>query len=314
MLYGLFYAIVAACTFGLIPLFTIPLMEEGISTLTQLTYRFAISALILAAMALLYKQSLRIDRKDVYKLIGIGFFYTMAAGAFFVALEFMDSGIVATVQYSYPIFVVFGMRFIFKEPLRISTVTASIMICLGVAIFSMQGGSAVRVNTPGMLLTIFSASQLALYVMGIQVAGLKVQAQLVVSMYIMITSAFFSLILTLYHGSLTFPTQLSHWADLSLLALITGVISTLALVQSVRYIGSSLTSILGGLEPVTVMLVGVFILNEASSIQNILGTVCILSAVTLVAVATHRRKLLIQKQAQVKQPHKHTTTLLNLRD
>ena len=44
---GFFYSIVSSAAFGLIPLFTLPLMKLGVSGATALFYRFAIATVVL---------------------------------------------------------------------------------------------------------------------------------------------------------------------------------------------------------------------------------------------------------------------------
>ncbi len=299
MLRGILYAIISACSYGFIPLFSIPMSSEGMDSFSILTYRFILSACMLAIIALCCKQSLRICKKDLFKFLGIGFVYSVAAATFFIPLEMMDSGIVATVQFCYPVFVILGMSLFFKEPLRPSTLVASFVICLGVGIFSWQDSAHVRIDGFAMLLTIFSATQMALYVMGIQVARFNVQNQIITSMYILGTAGFFSYIYCLLDEGFAIPTTMAAWGNLGIFALITGVLSTVALVKAVQYIGPSLTSILSSLEPVTVMIIGVFIIGEGFSVQNLLGASCIVGAATYVAIAAKMREEKLKKLLEI---------------
>ncbi len=290
MLRGFFYATLAACTFGLIPLFALPIVGPELPSTSVLFFRFGFSSIIIMLIALARGQSLRICPRDFAKFIAIGFFYALCAISFFWALEYIDSGIAATVQYCYPIFVVLLMVVFFGERFKMSTFLASVVICIGVALFSLQDPSTVEVNFIGMALTIFSATQMALYVMAIQVFNLKVKNQMLVGMYILMFGAIFSGIFAAYEDGIFFPTTFFQWKHLALLTIVTGVISTMALVRSVKYVGPSLTSILGGFEPVTAMLVGVLVFNEALTMLNVIGALCIVGAVTFVAVLTHFRK------------------------
>ncbi len=290
MLQGFFYAIVAACTFGLIPLFTVPLMQSGLEATSILFFRFGFSGLIIMIIAFISGHTLRVSLKDFGKFLIIGFCYALSAVTFFWAFNYMDTGIVATVQYCYPIFVVWAMVAFFGERFHLSTLIAAIFICIGVAVFSLQDTAEVEVNFIGMALTIFSATQMALYVIGIQVFNFETKDSMTTSMYIMICGATFAGIFAIYEGSITLPTQASQWTDLALLTCITGVISTSALVRAVKYVGPSLASILGGIEPVTAMLVGMWAFNETLTTGNIIGSLCIIGAVTFVAVHTHLKQ------------------------
>ena len=68
---GVLYAVVSSATFGLIPLFSIPLLHAGMASPTILFYRMLLSAAIMAAVALLLKRNFRISRRDFGVLAGL---------------------------------------------------------------------------------------------------------------------------------------------------------------------------------------------------------------------------------------------------
>ncbi len=297
MLRGFLYAVVAACTYGLIALFSVPLMHEGLSFSTINTFRFGLAALMVLFFVVLRRRSLaplRVCGSDIGKFLLVSLFYALTALTFMAAFKHMDTGIVVTVQYCYPIVVVFVMAAFFGERLRLSTVASALLICLGVAVFSLQdlmlGSSGVHITAWGMTLTLFCAVFMALYVIAIQVAKFRCQSELVTAMYIMLGTALHCAVYGLVVGELTLPTAVNQWQELLVLAFITGAVSNICLVFAVRYVGSSLTSILGGLEPVTGMLAGVYLLGEEASWGNAIGALCILGAVLMVALVSQMRK------------------------
>ena len=290
MLQGLFYAVVASCSFGLIPLFTLPLMQESIASSTILFARFGISSMIMGVILVLCRQPLAICRGDMWRLSVLGFFYAASAITFFWAFHYMDSGIVATVQYCYPVFVVVIMSCCFHEKLRKTTLIASFMSIAGVAMFSLHGSENVHFSMLGMGLTLLCATQTALYVIGIQITKTNVSNGLTVTFYLMASGAFFTGLFALVDGGLALPASTGQWVDMFLLAAITGVLSNLALVESIKKLGSSLAAILGGLEPVTAMCIGIFVFGEAFTARTILGTVLIVSAVIVVMLAPRQGK------------------------
>ncbi len=77
---GVFYAILSSGTFGLIPLFTIPLVEElGVNEANVLFYRFFISSLLMGGVCLLRKNNLRIGGKLILSVLGLGLLYALTA-------------------------------------------------------------------------------------------------------------------------------------------------------------------------------------------------------------------------------------------
>jgi len=70
--------------------------------------------------------------------------------------------------------------------------------------------------------------------------------------------------------------------NLVMLALVPTVISNLALVRAIKNIGSTLTSVLGAMEPVTAVCVGITIFGEPLTRSIALGILLIISAVTVI--------------------------------
>ena len=66
---GFLYGLLSSASFGLIPLFTIPAMREGMHFESILFYRFLFACLALGCILLLDKQSFRISRKEIPSLL-----------------------------------------------------------------------------------------------------------------------------------------------------------------------------------------------------------------------------------------------------
>ena len=136
---GIFYGIVTSVTFGLIPLFTLPLMQKGMEFDSILFYRFLFATLALGGMMKLKKESFRIERRDIPMLILLGFFYTGSAMFLFWGYNFMGAGVATTLHFTYPIFVTLLMFLIFRERASWVTWLAIILAIFGVSRLSLKG-------------------------------------------------------------------------------------------------------------------------------------------------------------------------------
>ena len=87
---GFAFGILTSATFGLIPLFTLPLMAKGMQFDSILFYRFLFAALALAGIMAAKKESFHADKRDIPVLILLGFFYT--ASAMFLGIQFYVGG------------------------------------------------------------------------------------------------------------------------------------------------------------------------------------------------------------------------------
>ena len=112
---GFAYGILTSATFGLIPLFTLPLMAKGMQFDSILFYRFLFAAIALTGIMTYKKESFRIEKKEIPVLILLGFFYTASAMFLFWGYNFMGAGVATTIHFTYPIFVTLLMFVFFRE-------------------------------------------------------------------------------------------------------------------------------------------------------------------------------------------------------
>ena len=105
---GFFLGLFSSATFGLIPLFTLPLLHAGVTAETALFYRFLIATLTLGVLLAARGERFRMRGVDLCKLAGMSVMYMLAALLFFWAFSYLPSGVAATLQFLYP---VMGMRF-----------------------------------------------------------------------------------------------------------------------------------------------------------------------------------------------------------
>lgn len=72
------------------------------------------------------------------------------------------------------------------------------------------------------------------------------------------------------------------WLIILGLALPATAISNITLVQAIKYAGPTLTSILGAMEPLTAVVIGVFVFKELFTVNSAVGIILILLAVSIV--------------------------------
>ena len=62
------------------------------------------------------------------------------------------------------------------------------------------------------------------------------------------------------------------------------------MVYAAKYVGSTATAILGALEPLTAVLIGLLVFNEPFTAYLAIGIVLILAAVVIIAMAQQKKK------------------------
>ena len=278
---GFVYGIITSVTFGLIPLFTLPLMREGLPLDSILFYRFLFATIALAIMMRLHKESFFIQSRDLPMFILLAVFYTASALFLFWGYEFMGAGMATTLHFTYPVFVTLLMLVIFGEKASWVTWLAIALAIFGVAKLSLKE-DGLAFDPLGMVIVLLSAVGYASYITTVNKSRLKTMNSRKLAFYVFVfTTLLFAAKALFNEGIQPIPDALSA-GNLVLLAVVPTVISNITLVLAVHHIGGTLTSILGAMEPVTAVCIGAFVFGEDFSLQKVFGIVLILVAVTII--------------------------------
>ena len=114
---GYLFALVSALTYGMIPLFMIPLKKWGFFSVdTALFYRFLIAAILILGYLVFYqKESVKINLKEGIIFSILGLFYALSAEFLFIAYDFLSHRIAFTVFFIYLIIVALILEIFLKE-------------------------------------------------------------------------------------------------------------------------------------------------------------------------------------------------------
>ena len=83
--------------------------------------------------------------------------------------------------------------------------------------------------------------------------------------------------------------SVASWRDLIMLALVCTVLSDYTLILAIKRIGSTRTSILGSMEPLTAVVVGVVYFGERIDTTSVIGLLLVICAVVVVIVQSAPR-------------------------
>ncbi|UYW01729.1 DMT family transporter [Flavobacterium agricola] len=278
---GYFLGLLSSVSYGLIPLFVLPIKKAGFGIDTTLFYRFAFAALLLGSYLLLKQKSFNIERNQILTLAVLGMFYGISSDSLFLAYDYLNAGVASTLLFIYPLLVAIIMALVFKEKLNSTSIFAIVFTLIGVLLLSLQNGKF-AINGIGLFIIFISALGYALYIVTVSKSNVKNLNGLVLTFYsFLFTSVYYAVkLLTDSNKNFEIPT-FSLGLNLALFALVTTVISSLALVFAIKYIGSTATSILGAFEPVVAVSISVLLFDEFFSLNLALGISCIILGVTL---------------------------------
>lgn len=282
---------VSAASYGINPL-AVFLYNANIGVDSVLFYRYAFAIVILGAMMLLRRESFAITVKEFFLLLVLGLLFSLSSLALFVSYKYIDIGIASTLLFVYPALVAVIMTVLFKERPSVITIVALLLVGLGIVLLNgdSDGSSA---SLFGIMIVIASSLSYAIYIVAVQKSSIAKMSPIKLSFY----SLTFGLIL--YVVRLDFCTQLQALPTLNLqlcvlaLVIFPTLISLTALAQAIKYIGSTSTAILGALEPVTAVMLGIIIFGERPSMMALFGMVVVVAAVTLIVASPKITQLLI---------------------
>ena len=174
---------------------------------------------------------------------------------------------------------------------RFSWISAGAVALALLGVHLLGGGAGGRVQPVGVALLLVSALCNAIYITAIFAARIPHMSGLVMTFYVLALGGLLSLANCLATGVFR---PLRSWRELGLallLAVITAVISNLTLILAVQRIGSTLASVLGVMEPLTAVLVGVCVFHEPFTPPIAGGVAFIVASVILVLLGDKLRAL-----------------------
>ncbi len=286
---GVILAIISAICYGMNPLGALFLYEEGLNVNSVIFYRFIFASILLAIFMIIKKDSFYLKFKEIILLALLGLLFGISAISLFNSFLYMDAGLASTVLFIYPIFVAIIMALFFKEKNSIITILSIVFAFLGVVLLYESDGA--NVSNFGIFLVIVSSLCYAIYIVIIN-QYLKMSA-LKVTFYSMLFCTITILIHSFFDSSLNIMplVNFNMWFYTIFLALVPTIISLLFLIKAIQLIGSTSASILGALEPLTAVLIGVYVFNEKITFWLVIGILFILFGVILIVLKDYIDKL-----------------------
>lgn len=278
---GLLATMISAVFFGFIPLFVKTICAGGGNSVSAAFYRFFLSVPVLYIYLKAQGISMRITRTEFAKIALITIFgYGGTAVLLFSSYNFIPSGMSTTIHFMYPVFTILGCMIFFKEkvsPLKLLCV----VLCFGGILLFYNGESGGSVL--GMALSFLSGVTYAFYTIYLEKSGLQKMENLKLIFYMNTVAAAMILVMALLTAQFTLRLTPLAWGTAVFFATATSLIGVLGYQIGVKCIGPQNAAILSTFEPITSVIVGVLVYREAFSARTLLGCLCVLSAVVIVA-------------------------------
>ena len=285
VVWGYVAGIVTGVTYGLNPLFAKPLLSIGVSVDTMLACRYLIAVFILGVWLVFRKESLKVNKAQMWRLCILGFLFAMSSMLLFLSYNYIPAGLATTIVFLYPVIVALIMVLLKVYPTW-QVWLSILMTFVGVVLLSRPSGN-MTLNITGLSLAAGSAIAYALYLIVVNRSRrLRTVTSLVLTFYALLIGSVVFLIHSAISGG-EFMAGLDGWycwMNLICLAVFPTLVSLLTLAMATRIIGPTRTSVLGVFEPVTAIAVGTIFFGESLTLNIIIGVIITLVAVTFMVM------------------------------
>lgn len=280
--FGTISGILAAIFYGTNPLGALKLYAEGMNTNSVLFCRFGMAWIIISIILIIKKENLKVTKREFGTLTALGLLFIASSMTLYFSFKYIAAGVASTLLFTYPIMTAVIMALLFREKVTLKTVAAIVLSLVGVLLlyWSDAGGT---LDTLGVVLVLVSALAYAIYIIVVNRCPLEMSSfkiNFYVVGYCTIGMAVFA---WLTGAPLQLPHNATCWFYSIWLAVVPATLSLVLMVYASKYVGATPTAILGALEPLTAVLIGIFVFNESFGWRLAIGIVLILSAVIITA-------------------------------
>ena len=222
-----------------------------------------------------------------WSIILFGFLgYYIASLADLEGLKFIDASLERVIIFIYPTLVVLLSYFFLKKRITRVQLYAIIATYIGVVI-ALSGNMAVASSenfTRGILLVLLSAFTYAIYLIGSGMVAPKMGTRIYNSLSMTVAALAIIVHNALLHGFniLEFPWEVYLIAFL--ISTLSTVIPSFMIVEGIRILGASKTSIIGTIGPISTIILASFILQEDIHAIQWIGSILVIVSVVFVLV------------------------------
>lgn len=290
-IFGTLCGIAAAVAYGTNPLGALKLYAEGMNTPSVLFYRFALAWVIIAVVMAVRslpvagnrRETLRVTHKEFGVLTGLGLLFIGSSLTLYLSFRVMEAGVASTILFTYPVMTAAIMAIFFHERINWVTVLSILLSFIGVALLYWGDGTG-TLPLGGVVLVLVSALTYALYIIVVNRSNLQMSS-FKINLYVLFYCALGMVCYALLSGQpLMLPPSPTAWFYVGWLAVVPAIMALVLMVYAAKYVGSTATAILGALEPLTAVLIGIFVFGESFTATLAVGIVLILGSVVLIVV------------------------------
>ncbi len=279
---GEFYAVASAFSYGLVGFFGKKVMNYGLSVQCMLFWRFFVASFIILAF---YLSKKNFKLKEIHNLFQFDkssvistLFFGVTSITFFISSVFIGTGLAMVIFYTYPLFVILLAIVINKQQISKSYYLSFLLIILGIILLNIS--QELKFELSGILVGILSAFLYGAYLI---ISQNQLETNPIASTFsLCLGCAIICLIASLIDQSFSIPNYSISIIYIILIAIVCTVMPIWLLLKALETISATKASLLSAYEPVVVLAIGYYFLNEKLNGWQILGAFFIIIGALIV--------------------------------
>ena len=285
---GYIFTVLSAVIYGTMPLMARYIYADGVNALTLVFLRNLLALPSLAFMVWLTEKSFKIERGMFFKVslpsvLGCA----VTPVLLFASYNYLASGTATVFHFIYPALVVLiGIVFLKKK--AVFGTLLSLALCF-VGVFMFYDSSQ-AFSFAGAGLALGSGVTFALYVISLSCFNKKGISGFSFSFYMTLWSSIIMLVFCLVTDTLMLPKSVAGWGLCLLFSFLVTTCAVVLFQQGTFILGGEKAAILSTLEPITSVLIGIFIFREAVTVKTVIGCILVISASILIALSDIKNK------------------------
>lgn len=280
---GLFFAGGAAIFFGISGITGKMASSLGGDPISLPFYRNLYSLPMLYIIMKMKGIDLSITRRECIGLMWLGLLGGFVTSVLmYTSYTMISVGLTTCAHFSFPVILAVIYAVFYGEKFSRAKIVALGLGIVGMMFFIEADA---QLETKGITVALLSGVTYAAYMIVMDRRGLKEMSGYKLSFYCCVFSSLFLGLYGLARGS-NFGgiVESGAWFYLVLTAVLISVLGSVMVPVAVRGVGATVTGIMGILEPVTSVVLGVWILGEPFSARNAIGAMLVLSATVLLGL------------------------------
>lgn len=284
---GALLVVISSAGFATLPIFIKMAYTAGANTLTVLTFRFLLAALLLWIFLKALGISPRINTKTAFRLSLMGIIGYGSMSFFFASsLQYLSASLAEMLLFTYPVLVSIMSFIIGVEQFNWQKGLA-LIICVS-GLFLILGISLASISQLGVALGLGSAVVYSCYIM-ISNRVLKDVHSLVATTYVCSAAALAFALYTSVTDQLILTLPLTGWLALLGIAFFGTIVGILCFFAGIIRIGAANASIISTAEPAIAVLLSALVLGEQLTLLQGIGGLLIVTSILVLQLCANSK-------------------------